>query len=500
MDISSFTADSVNLSSAGGEVPITFSYGDDNSTIVITPGISLDESTSYTITFSTAITAADEMPLPREITSTFRTEGLWIKSYGGADFEYMYSLAQLSNGYAVVGNTQSFGEGSNDFWLVNLDLDGTPNWQRAYGGAAADTAARIIETSDGDFVALGATGSFGAGGTDIWVAKFNADWEVLWWYAYGTAGAETACDIVETSDGGYAIAGLTNDGFFLQIWVLKISSDGSTIDLDKTYAIAGNNVGGGQIRQTADGGYIIVGYYSSPFGPDDQKAWIFKVDSTGAILWQNTYDLGVDSERVVSIQQTSDGGYIAGGYTDSVGFGDFDAWIFKINDADGSIAWQRVYGGANDDFANEVIITSDGGYIVAASTKSYGAGSLDDWLFKLSSAGAIEWQNTYGDANADILQFVSETDVGNYLLVGYTQLSDVAKRDGLVMKIDSIGGVSDTCGLIAPSTAGSAASAAVPAATAAIVGAAAATVTDIKDLMVETETTADTFDQCSSFE
>ncbi|GAG49523.1 unnamed protein product, partial [marine sediment metagenome] len=213
----------------------------------------------------------------------------------------------------------------------------------------------------------------------------------------------------QTSDGGYIVAGYTGE----YIWVLKLSSDGD-IEWQRTYGGRDSDVAN-SIQQTSDGGYIVAGYTAS-FGAGHYDIWVLKLSSDGDIEWQRTYG-GRDSDRSYSIQQTSDGGYIVAGYTDS--FGARNIWVLKLS-SDGDIEWQRIYGGRDSDKSYSIQQTSDGGYIVAGDTDSFGRGGNNIWVLKLSSDGDIEWQRTYGDGSFDIAYSIKQTSDGGYIVAGRT--------------------------------------------------------------------------------
>ena len=182
------------------------------------------------------------------------------------------------------------------------------------------------------------------------------------------------------------------------------------------------------VQQTSDGGYIVAGVTLS-FGAGGYDAWVLKLNADGNVVWQKTYgDSGDDYPN--SIQQGSDGGYIVAGYTNSFGAGNYDAWVLKLN-TDGSVAWQKTYGGSGDDRANSIQQTSDGGYIVAG----YSAGV--DWVLKLNVDGSVAWQKTSGvfsQANS-----IQETSDGGYVVASYNMLK--LNADGSVAWQKGYGGL-----------------------------------------------------------
>lgn len=337
------------------------------------------------------------------------TSTVWVKTYGGASQDILLSVQQTSDsGYIVAGYTTSFGAGYYDFWVSKLNSTGGVEWQKAYGGASDEAAIFVRQTSDGGYIVAGQTQSFGAGSYDIWVLKLASTGAVEWEKAYGGSSFETTYSIQQTSDSGYIVAGYTNsfsEGDY-DFWVLKLASTGA-VEWEKTYGGSDNDYAY-SIQQTSDSGYIVTGQtYSYGAGSDDM--WVLKLNSTGGVDWQKTYG-GSASDWARSIQRTSDGGYIVVKDTKSFGAGLYDAWILKLTSA-GDITWEKAYGGTSDDWVNMIQQTSDGGYITVGGADSFGAGSTDFWVLKLPSDGAITFGSSSGATKTNTSATVSNTSV-----------------------------------------------------------------------------------------
>jgi len=190
------------------------------------------------------------------------------------------------------------------------------------------------------------------------------------------------------------------------------------------------------IQQTIDGGYIVAGWTMS-FGAGFYDLWVLKLNSNGSVAWQKRYG-GADYDDAYSIQQTSDGGYIVAGRTWSFSASSGDFWILKLN-ADGSVAWQKRYGGADYDGASSIQQISDGGYIVAGGTESFGAGEMtsDFLVLKLNSNGSVAWQKRYGGTSYDWANSIQQTIDGRYIMAGETASFGLA--DLWVLKLASDG-------------------------------------------------------------
>jgi uncharacterized delta-60 repeat protein/uncharacterized repeat protein (TIGR02543 family) len=323
---------------------------------------------------------------------------IWEKTYGGTNDEFAYSIEQtLDSGYIVTGGTQSFGAGADDFWVLKLNADGTVAWQKTYGGNSTDYGRSIQQTPDGTYVAAGYTGSFGAGNEDFWVLKLNDDGTVAWQKTYGGNNTDQAYAIQQTSDSGYIVVGRTWSfgAGNSDLWVLKLNDDG-TVAWQKTYGGV-NHECAFAIQQTTDGGYIVTGGTSSS-GAGSDDLWVLKLNADGTVAWQKTYG-GNSNDYGRSIQETPDGTYVVAGLTYSFGEGDDDLWVLKLN-ADGTVAWQKIYGGSNDDFGFSIQQTSDGGYTVASGSGSFGAGNYDSWVLHIDANGEIPGCSAMGTSDA----------------------------------------------------------------------------------------------------
>jgi len=261
-----------------------------------------------------------------------------------------------------------------------------------------------------------------------------------WAATYGGAKDDKAHCVQQTSDGGYIVAGCTTsfgagDEDFL---VLKLRVDGA-VEWQKTYGgVEGEWAE--SIQQTVDGGYIVAGYTES-FDARETNGWVLKLRPDGTVEWQKAYG-GVKKDAIASIQQTVDGGYIVAGRTKSFGADQEDAWVLKLR-PDGTVEWQKTYGGGNGDTVNCVRQTSDGGYVVAGYTGNFapGDGATDLWVLKLRPDGAVEWQRAYGGSRWDAASCIQQTNDGGYVVAGGTRLFGTQLFDAWILKLRPDGAV-----------------------------------------------------------
>jgi hypothetical protein len=268
---------------------------------------------------------------------------------------------------------------------------------------------------------------------------------IQWQKTLGGSSDDYGFNIQQTADEGYIVAGVTystdsdvtaNQGE-ADYWIVKMSATG-TIQWQKTFGGSAEDYAF-SIQQTADGGYIVAGLTNSTDGDitvnhGDYDCWIVKLNATGTIQWQKTFG-GSLEDVALSVQQTTDGGYIVAGYTKStdgdvtVNHGGFDYWIIKLN-ATGTIQWQKTLGGAGQDHATCIQQTADGGYIVAGSSNSYDGdvaenlGSYDFWVVKLDATGTIQWKKSLGGTYSDEAQSIQQTADGGYIVAGNTDSAD----------------------------------------------------------------------------
>ena len=359
---------------------------------------------------------------------------LWTSTYGGSDLDRGWSVQQTTDGgFIVAGNTRSYGVGVDDFYLIKTNSAGNTLWTRTYGGASWDVIGRSVEqTTDGGYIIVGRTMSYGAGGYDVYLVKTNSAGDALWTRTYGGSSSDYGQCARQTTDGGYIVAGYTNSygagGY--DVYLIKTDSTGDTL-WTRTYGGYSSDFAQ-SVRQTIDGGYIIAGNTQS-YGAGGADVYLIKTNSNGDTLWTHTYG-GSGTEFCASVQQTTDEGYICAGYSGP--YAGYDFYLVKTNST-GDTLWTRTYGGSSPDHGEGVQQTTDGGYIMAGETQSYGAGGNDVYLVKTNSTGDTLWTRTYGGSGMnDFCRYVQQTADGGYILAGHTDSFGAGDDDVYLIRIE----------------------------------------------------------------
>jgi len=364
----------------------------------------------------------------------------WFKHYGGTSVDQGYSGQQTSDGgYIVAGFTQSYTYGNKDFSIYKLDSSGNKVWFKHYGGSNDDYGYSIQQTSDGGYIVSGTTDSYTYGSSDFAIYKLDSSGNKVWFKHYGGTNFDSGREIQQTSDGGYIVAGYslsyTNGDEDFAIY--KLSSNGNKVWF-KHYGGTGEDIPS-SIQQTSDGGYIVAGYANSyTYGLNDFA--IYKLNSSGNKTWFKHYG-GTVNDSGYEIQQTSDGGYVVAGLTQSYTHGSFDFAIYKL-DSNGNKVWFNHYGGSETDLAGSIQQTSDGGYVVAGYTESYTYGGYDFAIYKLNSSGNKVWFKHYGGSNDDYGYSIQQTSDGGYIVTGYSNSfthGTEGAEDFAIYKLDSDG-------------------------------------------------------------
>lgn len=356
--------------------------------------------------------------------------------YGGNQREEGQSVTQTSDGgYAICGYTKSFGDPDGDVYLVRTDEYGDTLWTRTFGGSALEWSFRVEQTNDDGFIIAGLTHSFGSL-SQMYLVKTDSSGNLDWQGTYGGGYVEYGYSAQQTSDNGYIICGSTNTygaGSY-DMYLVKTDSLG-VMDWQRAFGGTGNDRGH-TVEQTDDGGYIFAGYTTS-FGAGGADVYLVRTDENGDTLWTGTYG-GSDDDLPHygrCVRQTYDGGFVVTGYTKSYGAGLYDMYLLKT-DSLGNMEWEETYGGSDMDTGRSVEQLPDGGFIIAGSTKNFGAVLYDVYLVRTDADGGVIWTETFGGSDYDYGESVQRTSDGGFIIGGYTKSYGSGEFDFYLIKTE----------------------------------------------------------------
>lgn len=330
--------------------------------------------------------------------------------------------------------------------------DGAPipaAWANAYGGSGLDSGYSVAATSDGGYAVLGSQSSFGSAKTclcdQFWLVKLDAGGTPQWQETYALKERTEGYSLAQTADGGYVLAGWAStpgsaNGDY-QVWVLKVDPVGRVL-WQREYGLGKGSAVYGQIsvRQTADRGYVVAG---TKIAPLPEAALVLRLNANGSIRWTKTLaPSGASYSSAYSVAQAADGGFVVAG--ESI-YGASGAWITKL-DAEGDVVWQRLYGspssGMDIYYAYAIEPTSDGGFVVAGETGPYSYEYVPNAFFamRLDANGNVIWQKKYGGYSFASGKSVRQTTDGGFVFAGWVMYYGFG-YDAWILKTDSNGEV-----------------------------------------------------------
>jgi hypothetical protein len=321
---------------------------------------------------------------------------LWSKTYGGDGKDVSTSLVETSDGgYALAGFTYSSGNGDSDALLIKTDEYGNMEWNKTFGGPDNYDAASLIQTSDGGFAFIGTNSSY---------------------YE------------------GYVPVGTVPEGFWSSVWLVKIDEFGN-VEWNRTFDTETGSYHGSSLVQTSDGGYALAGH-SVSFQEEDSDLLLIKTDSYGNMQWNKSYGSSAGESDPQGFIQTLDGGFALASKRFPSGSSYVDAWLIKTDES-GNLEWNSIFGGAGMDYPTSLVQLTNGKFVLSGCTDSYGNGGYDFWLIETDNSGNLEWNRTYGTTDMDTTPALVQTLDNGFALAGYSWTDPFA--DLLLVKTDNQG-------------------------------------------------------------
>lgn len=400
---------------------------------------------------------------------------IWDKTFGGSANDILYEVVSTTDGGFLVGGHSSSGtsldksqpsRGSEDYWVVKIDADGSRKWDKTFGGGSSDFLDAVAVADNGSFLLGGHSFSnqesdkseLTRGLGDYWVVKVTADGSKEWDRRFGGSSLDFLHSVVYVkSDGGFLLGGQSNSVVSgdkteaskgnTDYWVVKMDANGNK-KWDKTF-------GGSELEEltsmvaTTDGGFVLAGYSASPQGGDKSEPskgstdfWVVKIDAFGAKVWDRTFG-GNGDDKLNAITTTAGGGLVLVGSSGSDQSGDksqasrgsTDFWVIKLK-PNGDKEWDRAFGGTGRDEAVSVVANSDGSLIVGGHSSSAVSGEksepskgnqeLDYWVVKIDATGTKRWDKTFGGAGREEQTSMVASPSDGSLVVGGFSSSDLS--------------------------------------------------------------------------
>ncbi|MBN2443221.1 MAG: hypothetical protein JXJ04_17810 [Spirochaetales bacterium] len=378
----------------------------------------------------------------------------WAKSYGAINDEQMNAVIPMPDGGSIFGGyTNSFGIGGQDGWLMKLDSKGNIEWEKAYGTLLNDRISSICHTSDNNLIIAGNVAHLftedeinndSDNNSDMWVMKCDLSGNILWDKRFGGNNDDEAMAVDETADGGYIVAGKSNsfgddDPENWVTFIVKFTPEGDISWIREFGKPEQEDI---CILEATDDGGMVIGGNTCQFGSGNSDFRLIKLSKDGKIIWEKAYGKSSD-DRLCSLMQTSDNGFILTGLQSSAEISAIDNkrvyQIIKIN-SEGTILWQK---SLFDEFSNEpwtvytssIDETAEGRYVVAMTAEVIDTKGLDFHLLKFDQGGSLLWQKSYGGDANDHLLCIKEVSDSGYIVTGKTYSFDVEKADAWIVKL-----------------------------------------------------------------
>jgi hypothetical protein len=354
----------------------------------------------------------------------------WQQKYGDSSRETLFHIIEADNGN-VVGVGSSSDKGGNGFLVIADAKTGRPIKAQSYGDNYDDAFYSVVQTWNGNFLLVGKKQTKRVASSNGWIVCVDDQGETLWEREYATKGDDVFKSIVLLADGTAMIAGTPNGAKREDLWMLQINANNGDKIAEKTMGLGFKGIE--QLITTADGGYCIIG------NTDKGNGRIVKVDARSNLQWNKEFGEKKTYEQVEEVVEADDGGFAIVGSTWAALDKNQDGqnmWLVKMNKY-GNLAWQKTFGGRDDDFGHSITRARDGGFVVVGKTKSQsvGARKFDMMVVKVTPDGGLAWNKNYGGGADEQGLASAMSHNGGLIMGGETDSAASGASDAWLIKL-----------------------------------------------------------------
>jgi hypothetical protein len=373
-------------------------------------------------------------------TSTDNLIGIvdWEKRITADGPDYGLSIVSSGDGgFVITGSQAASDEVPSDLYLAKFDGDGNLLWEKVFGGARGESGQSVIRCADGGYAVAGLTYSSEAGGADVYLVKTDAGGNLQWEKSFGGENNDIGNDLVETPGGGLAVVGWTAsfDVYGSAVYLVRTDAAGEK-QWEKYYSTGGPSMGNA-VGNRAYGGFVLAGQVTAE---NASKVYLIGTNQLGLLYWGRTF-LDEGSNWIESLSPTTDGGFIMAGWAGGSGAEGYDLSLSKIND-DGDRFWQKRFGGNGYDGAYDAIQIFDGGYVVVGFLGSGSEGGPNAYIARTDAGGNLIWELPFGDGLEECRGVIddSDNDYGSFIIVGITYDADSGDPNIYLARIKEVDG------------------------------------------------------------
>ncbi len=349
----------------------------------------------------------------------------FIKFFGSSFSDEGFEIKQTSNdGYIIIGTTTNK-INTTDIILIKTDKFGNVEWQETYGDSLNEKGSSVVISQDNSYVFTG-TYTDKESNKDVIISKIDNNGNLLWKNTIGSISNEEGFGIQETDDGGFIIVGYTdaynnsngNPTGEKDIFIVKTNENGDSLwsrSLGGEYYDVGN-----KIYKKPEGGYIIVGTTVSfaEVGQAENNIIVIETNSSGIQTDKLTF--GGNNNDYGNAIQIVDDGYIILGTTNSFGAGESDIYAIKVGKNIHTLIWEEYFGGPKIELGTSIVKTSDNSLIISGATESIGEGEKDSYIIKIDNDGEEIFSKSFGGKGNEISNSIIQTNDLGYIFLGAT--------------------------------------------------------------------------------